>query len=180
MKKYREVILVVICVCISAALVFQVHLVRLWNGEQMLVYVPLSHHPGGSVGADLKEQLVPLYGGDDVEAEGTDGSWQGKDAVVYDIPSYEFSYLGRAFGGGDYLACKVTTTRTVILDGESLPATTRESLYLGYDDTDPRSVERAKILWESLQEDYSDSEEYFHQFLPKGHIGEICLSEWFS
>lgn len=167
MKKYAKAALAVLCAGILAALVFQVHLITLSGGQRALAYVPLSHGPGGSVSADLYDQLAALYGQEGAQA--VPGIWQGEPATLHDATDYEFEYLGRVFTGGDYMLCTVTTTRTVQPEApgqEPPPSTRRTSTCLGFDDADLTSSERAHILWETLREDYSDSEAYFNGLVP--------------
>lgn len=166
MKKSVTILLGAVCVCILAALLLQIKIISLENGESALVCtVPFGRRPGSSVRADLQSQLVPLYGEEGVQTERRHCRWQGEDATVFDTVSYEFEYLGQAVGGGDYLSCKVTTVRSVLYDGgtgAAIPDTSRTRVYIGYDDADLSSSERARVLWETETEDYSDSEDYFN------------------
>ena len=127
MKKYLKYILGAVCVVILAALVLQVKIISLGDGETLVVYTPpFGTRPGGSANADLMEQLVPLYG-------------EESDTVRYD-----FSCLGRAFPLGDsFISCTVTTL-------ETSPPDSRTFTYIGCDPAGQNNSERAFILWESL------------------------------
>ena len=166
MKKNVKVVLGIACAAvlvILAAFVLQIRIISLENGEKAIVYIlPFGYRPGGSAGSDLRGELENVYGGEGVQTEPLRCEWQGEDAAVYDTSSYELKYLGRSFAGGDYISCKVTTVRTVILGSGETLNTERTSAYIGYDDADPNSRRRAHILWETLKEEYSDGEEYFN------------------
>lgn len=173
MKKYGKFISGAVCLCVFAVLLLQLQFrfITLGNGERLLVYLPLSHRAGGSARADLLLELTSLYGEEGVQTEGLPCIWQGEAAVAYDTSSYDFQYLGRALAGGDYLLCTVVTTRSIVIahengETETLPDTVRTSTYLGHDDTDANSGVRAHILWDTLQSNYSDSEEYFNILVP--------------
>lgn len=166
MRKSVKAVSAIICAVILAAIIFQVKVISLENGEHTIVYMPLlDNGPGASSRSDLTNALIPLYGEEGVQTEGLHCSWQGESATVYDTASYEIKYLGRSLAGGDYLSCKVTTVRTVLFDNENRDAisdTRRTCVYIGYDDADMSSTKRAEILWETLKEEYSDSEAYFN------------------
>lgn len=166
MKKQIKIILEAVGVIILAISVFQIKIISIGDGERTLVYtIPFAGRPGGSVHADLVEELVPVYGEDGSQTVGLPCKWQGENATAYDAADYEIRYLGRSIHGGDYLLCTVTTVRTIILDDKERGSgldTRRTSTYIGYDDADMKSRERAKILWETKKEDYADSEEYFN------------------
>lgn len=160
------------CVILAAIAALQIKVIPLGGGEQLIVYMhPFDHsRPGGSANADLYDALVPLYGDEDVRSEGLPCQWEGQDATVYDTSSYDFEYLGRSIDGGQYLLCKVTTVRTVILDAdgqEAIPGTQRISTYIGYDDGDTASTKRAEILWDTWEEDYPDGAAYFNSILSR-------------
>lgn len=162
MNKHLKIFLSAVCICLAAAAALHIQLITLENGERTLVCLPLRHRPGGSVFADLEDQLAALYGEEGLPVE-ENRVWQGDFAVVSDTPHYAFQYLGRSFDGGDYILCTVTTARTVLPGGgAALPGTIRRSVYIGYDDADLNSPVRAKILWKTLREEYSDGEAYFN------------------
>lgn len=170
MKKRTIVCLGVICLLLVIG-VFTMHLqiITLETGEKAVVYAaPAASAPGSVANSDLCHDLASLYGEEGVQTELLRCQWQGQDAVIYDTSTFETAYLGRTFSGCDYLSCKVTTVRTVALAGgsqETLLDSTRTCTYLGRDDTDLNSGVRASILWETLQEEYTDSQEYFDGLL---------------
>lgn len=163
MKKAGTVMLSAVCAVLLVAATFQVRLIPTGDGEKTLIFsVPFGDRPGGSTFSDLREQLFPLYGTEDVQTEAALSQWQGEPAAVYDIPSYDFEYLGQSIHGDNYLSCKVTTLRSVVLEGEEekeIPDTRRDSVYIA---CDPADEGRAAILWDTLKEEYSDSEAYFN------------------
>ena len=169
MKKGRRAMLGIACAAILVILavcVFQIRIISLENGEKTIVYtIPFGYRPGGSARSDLISELENVYGEEGVQTGPIRCNWQGEDATVYDTSTYEIEYLGRSVKGGNYLACKVITVRTVITDGGETLNTQRTSVYIGYDDTIVGSRERAKILWETLTEDYSDSKGYFNSMV---------------
>lgn len=168
MKKREKTALGVVCaaaVLFLAAAALQVKAVPLENGEKAAAYVlPFGFRPGSAAGADLAEALAGRYGREGEPVEQPARTWRGEAAVIRDTPAYEIRYLGRAFTGGHYFLCTVTTTRTVTAPdgGGTLAATTRTSTYTGYDDGETGSRERARILWGTLEEKYSDGEAYFN------------------
>ena len=170
MKKRTKAALAAICVCVLAAAVLRPRLVSLAGGEKVMVYTPLSGPvPGGSAHADLLEELAAYYGEDGVRTKSFDCSWSGEDstvnAEVYDTSDYAFEYLGRGLQGGNYILCTVNTARTVVFneeDREPIPDTTRVCTCIGYDDANLNSSARAKVMWDTLEEEYPDGEARFN------------------
>lgn len=168
MNKMLRAILIVICIIIFITIKFQFKIVSLENGERTVVYtLPFdSYKPGGSSRADLRDDLTPLYGKDGIQIKQYDGQWQGKNIIVYDTSNYEVEYLGQSIDGGHYFLCNVFTVRSVKFDDkEKMIKTERTATYIGYDDGDLNSDIRAAILWGTLEDKYSDSEEYFNSFM---------------
>ena len=163
MKKRTKVLLAVVCVCILAVAVFKPQLLALADGERILVFIPLSGPvPGSSAYSDLYEDLAVYYGEEGVAVE---SRLSGEDnATVYDTSEYEFQYLGRGIRGGNYILCTVNTVQTVVFEDEEkiVPDTARVCTCIGYDDAILNSRARAKILWETLKEEYPDGEAQFY------------------
>lgn len=165
MKKGGYIALGVLGAVLLAAIVLQVKIIPLESGGKAVVYVPpFGSRPGGSACADLTEALAQRYGQEGEAVEQLASTWRGEAAVIRDTSAYETEYLGRAFAGGDYVRCTVTTVRTVVSPdgGETLAATTRTCTYTGYDDGRAGSRERARVLWGTLEEEYADGEAYFN------------------
>lgn len=168
MKKILKIVFLALFIGILIAIVFQFKIVSHENGEKVFVYTLPFGNSGlyGSAGSDLRDQLIPLYGKDDIEVEQYRGQWKGKNIIVYDKSKYDFKYLGQSVGGDNFISCEVFTIRSVKFDDEEkVIETKRTSTYIGYDDNDLNSVIRAKILWGTLKEEYSDSEGYFNDFI---------------
>ena len=157
-----------VCIIILIIVIFQFKIISLENGERKVVYTPPfnSYTPGGSTRADLKEELTSFYGEENTKVEQYDGQWEGDNITVYDESKYDIEYLGKAIGGGHYFSCKALTLRSIKFnDKEKMIETERTARYIGYDDGDLNSVIRSSILWETLKQEYSDSEDYFNSFV---------------
>lgn len=164
MKKSVKVLFSVLFVILLlvAAVLPQVKLLTLGDGERVLVYMPsLGPRPGGSAGADLAEELSQGLGPENEPVEQPIAVWQGRPALVWDTSSYWFEFLGRSLDEHNYLRCTVTTLRSItFLDGDGGTAeTVRTSTYLGVESINDRA--RAKVLWDTLEEAYPDGRAYF-------------------
>lgn len=168
MKKSVKVLLGVIfaILLLMAAILPQVKLLTLGDGERVLVYMPsLGMRPGGSSGADLAEELSQGLGPENEPVEQPVAVWQGRPALVRDTSSYWFEFLGRSLDEHNYIRCTVTTLRCVtFLDGDGGTAQAeRTGTYLGVESINDRA--RAKVLWDTLEETYPDGRAYFEEGL---------------
>lgn len=154
---------ILLLVIINIQLTFDFRVINLEDGSKVVFTNPFGRHTtGGAPNHDFYLQLSEVYGEDDVYTEQFNGVVEDKNVIVTDSAKYNFEYLGRD-GEGHYGLCTVTTKRVFSINGIENEET-RISKYIGFDDGNPNSFERAKILWNTLEETYSNGEESFHRY----------------
>lgn len=154
---------ILVLVLINIQLTFDFKLIELEEGSKVVFTNPFGRHTtGGAPNHDFYLQLSEVYGENDAFIERFNGVIDGKNIVVTDHPIYLFGYLGRDMKG-HYASCTVITKRVLDIGGIK-ETEKRISKYIGFDDGDPNSIERAKILWDTLKETYSNSEESFKRY----------------
>lgn len=120
-QKLHAALAAVLLVLLAVFLLFRPNFLELEDGEKVFTFqLPGGHLPGGSVGADLLEQLQERHGGD---------------------ITCSFHYLGRDLRGGQYLYCIVdvdgATLRYIAADDGDINSEKRaeilwDTLYEGY------------------------------------------------
>ena len=118
-QKILAKLAVLLLVLLLIFLLFRPNYLAIGGGERVFTFqLPGETQPGGSAGADLLAQLQERHG---------------EDILC------RFHYLGRDFGGRQYIYC--------IVDVEA-----QTLRYIAVDDGDAMSEKRAEILWDTIYE----------------------------
>lgn len=136
------------------------------NNEEVLVYKINSNKfgLGGSANSDIKLALETKYGPEDTVVEVYTGKWNGRDVVITDkVRVLEINYLGEQFQVGGYAECRVVIDRNAydLNTKEFISTATRKVEYIAFDDSDPLSEERARLLEDTLEEKYIGNQHLF-------------------
>ena len=162
-KSVRNIVLCIlaIAVVLCVALV-RVKRVPLGDGSHALLFSTVMEEKsmGGSANADFLAQLMPVHGANGTQVEAERFQRDGQPVIAYDTTTYQFTYLGRTIRGVRYADCQVETTRIVVpeeKEEEILEQSACVTHYVGRDDGDPDSQQRAEILWDSKTVQYQES-----------------------
>ena len=113
-REFKLRLLALLLCLLVLFLLFRPNFLEVREGERIFVFqLPGEARPGGSVGADLKEQLLPRHG-----------------AAVY-----SFHYLGRSLQGRQYILCLADDTRYIAvneLGNEVRAYVLWDTMYEGY------------------------------------------------